>query len=40
MAVEHMLLFSVVEGVVTVLLFKYFAKHEPDLIYALIVKKV
>ncbi|HET6515755.1 MAG TPA: cobalt transporter CbiM [Thermodesulfovibrionales bacterium] len=39
MALEHMLLFSVVEGVVTVLLFKYFAKHEPDLIYALTEKE-
>ncbi len=35
MALEHLLLFSVVEGAVTVLLFKYFAKHEPTLIYAL-----
>ena len=39
MALEHLLLFSVVEGIVTVLLCKYFAKHEPDLIYALTVKK-
>ncbi len=39
MALEHMLLFSVVEGVITVLLFKYFLKHEPDLIYALTVKE-
>jgi cobalt/nickel transport system permease protein len=35
MALEHLLLFSIVEGVVTVLLFRYFAKHEPGLIYAL-----
>jgi cobalt/nickel transport system permease protein len=35
MALEHLLLFGIVEGVVTVLLFKYFAKHEPGLIYAL-----
>ena len=35
MALEHMLLFSIVEGVVTVLLFKYFVKHEPDLVYAI-----
>ncbi len=34
MALEHLLLFSVVEGVVTVLLFKYFMKNEPELIYA------
>jgi cobalt/nickel transport system permease protein len=39
MALEHMLLFSVVEGVVTVLLFKYFAKHESDLVNALKVKE-
>ena len=39
MALEHLLLFSVVEGVVTLLLFKYFVKHEPDLIYALTVKE-
>jgi len=29
----------VVEGVVTVLLFKYFVKHEPDMVYALAVKE-
>ncbi len=34
MALEHLLLFSFVEGVVTVLLFKYFIKNEPELIYA------
>lgn len=34
MALEHLLLFGIVEGVVTVLLLKYFIKHEPDLIYA------
>jgi cobalt/nickel transport system permease protein len=39
MALQHMLLFSVVEGVVTVLLLKYFAKHEPDLVYALTKKE-
>lgn len=39
MALEHMLLFSVVEGIFTVLLFKYFAKHESDLIYAFAVKE-
>lgn len=38
MALQHLLLFSVVEGVVTVLLFKYFLKHESDLVYALKVK--
>jgi cobalt/nickel transport system permease protein len=35
MALEHLLLFGVVEGVVTVLLMKYFMKHESTLIYAL-----
>lgn len=34
MALEHLLLFGIVEGIVTVLLLKYFIKHEPDLIYA------
>lgn len=40
MALEHMLLFSVVEGVVTVLLFRYFVKHESALVYALTSKEV
>jgi cobalt/nickel transport system permease protein len=35
MLLEHMLVFSVIEGMVTVLLLRYFLKHEPDLIYAL-----
>jgi len=35
MAIEHLILFSIVEGVVTVLLFKYFLKNEPAQIYAL-----
>jgi len=39
MALEHMLLFSIVEGVVTGLLFKYFLKHEPSLVYALTVRE-
>jgi cobalt/nickel transport system permease protein len=39
MALEHMLLFSVVEGVVTVLLLKYFLKHESDMVYALSMKE-
>jgi len=34
MALEHLLLFGIVEGVLTVLLFKYFLKNEPELIYA------
>ena len=40
MALEHLLLFSVVEGIVTALLLKYFVKHESDLVYALTVKEV
>ncbi len=40
MALEHMLLFSVVEGIVTVLLFKYFVKHESGFIYALTLNPV
>ena len=39
MALEHMLLFGVVEGTVTVLLLNYFVKHESDLIHAFAVKK-
>jgi cobalt/nickel transport system permease protein len=35
MVLEHMLVFSVLEGVVTVLLLRYFLKYEPDLVYAL-----
>jgi cobalt/nickel transport system permease protein len=34
MVLEHLLLFGVVEGIVTVLLIKYFLKHEPGLIYS------
>lgn len=40
MAFEHMLLFSVVEGLITVLLLKYFLKHESDLVYALRAREV
>jgi len=40
MALEHLFLFGIVEGVVTVLLFKYFVKHEPGLVYALTVNPV
>ncbi len=38
MLLEHLLLFSVVEGVATFMLFRYFLKHEPDLIHALLAK--
>jgi cobalt/nickel transport system permease protein len=39
MLLEHMLLFGIIEGVVTVLLFRYFLKHEPGLVHALTVKE-
>jgi cobalt/nickel transport system permease protein len=35
MALEHLLLFSIVEGMVTVMVFNYFSKHEPDLVRTL-----
>ncbi len=35
MMVEHLLLFGIVEGIVTMLLLKYFLKHEHDLVYGL-----
>ncbi|NTU43487.1 MAG: cobalt transporter CbiM, partial [Nitrospirales bacterium] len=35
MALEHLLLFGIIEGMVTVLLLKYFMKNEPSLVYAL-----
>lgn len=35
MALEHLLLFGVVEGAVSVLLLKYFVKHEAGLVFAL-----
>jgi cobalt/nickel transport system permease protein len=34
MALEHMMIFSIVEGMVTALILKYFVKHEGDLVYA------
>ena len=34
MALEHMLVFSIVEGMVTTMILKYFVKHENDLVYA------
>jgi cobalt/nickel transport system permease protein len=40
MALEHLLLFGIVEGIVTVLLFKYFLKNEPELIYAVSEKDI
>jgi cobalt/nickel transport system permease protein len=35
MLIEHLFLFGIVEGLVTMLLLKYFLKHERDLVYAL-----
>lgn len=35
MALEHMLLFGIVEGIITTIILNYFLKTEPDLIYAL-----
>jgi cobalt/nickel transport system permease protein len=35
MALDHMLVFGVVEGIITVLLFRYFMKHEPGMVHAL-----
>ena len=39
MMLEHMLLFSIIEGIVTVLLLRYFLNNESDLVYALSVKE-
>ncbi len=39
LALEHLLLFSIVEGVITVVLLKYFLRHESDLVYALSAKR-
>jgi cobalt/nickel transport system permease protein len=40
MALEHLLLFSIIEGAITLLLFKYFLKNESGLIYVLPMKEV
>ena len=34
MAIEHMLLFGIVEGIITAIIVSYFLKNEPTLIYA------
>jgi cobalt/nickel transport system permease protein len=36
MVLEHLFPFGIVEGLVTMLLLKYFLKHEPDLVYAVL----
>jgi cobalt/nickel transport system permease protein len=35
MVIEHLLLFSIVEGMMTVMLMRYFLKHESTLIYSM-----
>ncbi len=35
MALQHLFPFGIVEGLMTMLLLKYFLKHEPDLVYGL-----
>jgi cobalt/nickel transport system permease protein len=34
MAIEHLLLFGIVEGIITALILRYFLRNEPGLIYA------
>jgi cobalt/nickel transport system permease protein len=35
MAIEHLVLFGIVEGAITALLFRYIAAHEPHFVHAL-----
>jgi cobalt/nickel transport system permease protein len=35
MAIEHLLLFGIVEGIITAIIISYFLKNEPGIIYAL-----
>jgi cobalt/nickel transport system permease protein len=35
MAIEHLALFGIVEGIITALLFRYLSAHEPHLVHAL-----
>jgi cobalt/nickel transport system permease protein len=35
MALEHMVLFGVIEGIITALLVRYFVREDPELVYAL-----
>ena len=35
MAIEHLILFGIVEGIITALIIRYFLKNEPELIYAI-----
>jgi len=34
MAIEHLLFFGIVEGIITAIILSYFLKSEPDMIYA------
>ena len=34
MAIEHIVLFGIVEGLITVIIVRYFLRNEPGLIYA------
>jgi ABC-type Co2+ transport system permease subunit len=34
MAIEHLLLFGIIEGIITAFIVRYFLKNEPGLIYA------
>jgi cobalt/nickel transport system permease protein len=40
MALEHLLFFGLIEGLITALLLKYFVGHEPGLVYGLSRKEV
>ncbi|MGO9952689.1 MAG: cobalt transporter CbiM [Dissulfurispiraceae bacterium] len=35
MAIEHLALFAIIEGIVTVIILKYFIRNEPELVYSL-----
>ena len=35
MAIEHLILFGIAEGLITALIVRYFVKHEPTMVYAL-----
>ncbi|MCX7793961.1 MAG: cobalt transporter CbiM [Thermodesulfovibrionales bacterium] len=35
MALEHLLLFSIIEGLLTMAILRYFVRHEPGLVYSL-----
>ena len=35
MAIEHLVLFSIAEGLITALIVRYFYRHEPGMVYAI-----